>query len=52
MATDFTEETAADAVIESFGPDTDPRLREILTALVRHLHAFAREVELTIPEWE
>ena len=52
MATDFTEETAADAVIESFAPDTDPRLREILTSLVRHLHAFAREVELTIPEWE
>ena len=52
MATDFTEETAADAVIESFAPDTDPRLREILTSLVRHLHGFAREVELTIPEWE
>jgi catechol 1,2-dioxygenase len=51
MATDFTEETAADAVIESFGPDTDPRLREILVSLVRHLHAFARDVELTIPEW-
>ena len=52
MATDFTEETAADAVIESFGAQTDPRLREVLTALVRHLHAFARDVELTIPEWE
>jgi hydroxyquinol 1,2-dioxygenase len=52
MATDFTEETAADAVIESFGAQTDPRLREILSSLVRHLHAFAREVELTIPEWE
>src|ERR1700735_1019527 len=52
MATDFTEETAADAVIESFGAQTDPRLREILTALVQHLHGFAREVELTIPEWE
>jgi catechol 1,2-dioxygenase len=52
MATDFTEETAADAVIESFAPSTDPRLREILTSLVRHLHGFAREVELTIPEWE
>jgi hydroxyquinol 1,2-dioxygenase len=51
MATDFTEETAADAVIESLAPSTDPRLREILTSLVRHLHAFAREVELTIPEW-
>jgi hydroxyquinol 1,2-dioxygenase len=52
MATDFTEETAADAVIESFAPSTDPRLREILTSLVRHLHAFTREVELTIPEWD
>src|SRR6516225_5186196 len=52
MATDFTEETAADAVIESFAPGTDPRLREILSSLVRHLHAFARDVELTIPEWE
>jgi len=52
MATDFTEETAADAVIESFAPDTSPRLREVLVSLVRHLHAFARDVELTIPEWE
>jgi hydroxyquinol 1,2-dioxygenase len=52
MATDFTEETATDAVVESFAPSTDPRLREILTSLVRHLHAFTREVELTIPEWE
>jgi catechol 1,2-dioxygenase len=52
MATDFTEETAADAVVESFAPSTDPRLAEVMTSLVRHLHAFAREVELTIPEWE
>ena len=52
MATDFTEETAADAVVESFAPSTDPRLRAILTSLVRHLHSFAREVELTVPEWE
>jgi catechol 1,2-dioxygenase len=52
MATDFTEETAAGAVIESFGPDTNPRLREVLVSLVKHLHAFASDVELTIPEWE
>jgi catechol 1,2-dioxygenase len=52
MATDFTEETAAAAVIESFGQTPDPRLRQILTSLVTHLHAFARDVELTIPEWE
>jgi hydroxyquinol 1,2-dioxygenase len=52
MATDFTEETAADAVVDSFAPTTSPRLRAVLISLVRHLHSFAREVELTIPEWE
>src|SRR5208282_3682707 len=52
MATDFTEETAADAVIESFAQTPDPRLREVLSSLVRHLHAFVRETEPTIAEWE
>jgi hydroxyquinol 1,2-dioxygenase len=52
VATDFTAETAASAVIESLAPQTDPRLREILSSLVRHLHAFARDVELTVPEWQ
>jgi hydroxyquinol 1,2-dioxygenase len=52
MATDFTEETAADAVIQSFQNTPDPRLREILTSLVRHLHAFVREARPTIGEWE
>ena len=52
MATDFTEETAADAVIESFAATPDPRLRELLTSLVRHLHAFVRDTEPTIAEWE
>jgi hydroxyquinol 1,2-dioxygenase len=52
MATDFTEETAADAVVESFAATPDSRLRELLTSLVRHLHAFVRETEPTIAEWE
>jgi protocatechuate 3,4-dioxygenase beta subunit len=52
MATDFTEETATSAVVESFAATPDPRLREILSSLVRHLHGFVREVEPTIPEWE
>ncbi len=51
MATDFTEETAADAVADSFAKTQDPRLRELLTSLVRHLHAFVRETEPTIAEW-
>jgi catechol 1,2-dioxygenase len=52
MATDFTEETAAAAVIDSFADTPDPRLRELLGSLVRHLHAFVRETEPTIAEWE
>ena len=35
----------------SFDRCTDPRLREIMRALVRHLHAFATEVQLTEAEW-
>ena len=34
-----------------FGPDTDPRLREILASLAKHLHAFAKDVNLTHEEW-
>jgi hydroxyquinol 1,2-dioxygenase len=52
MATDFTEETAADAVVQSFADTPDPRLRELLTSLARHLHAFVRDTEPTIAEWE
>ena len=52
MATDFTEETAAAAVIDSFAATPDDRLKTILTSLVTHLHGFVRDVELTIPEWE
>ncbi len=49
---DFTEETAADAVVDSIAPGTDPRLRELLTAVVRHLHALVRETRPTVAEWE
>jgi len=41
-----------DAVIEAFGRTEDPRLREILLALVRHLHGFAREVRLSEREFQ
>ena len=41
-----------DAVIASFERSPDPRLREIMQALVRHLHALATELSLTEREWE
>lgn len=38
-------------VIDSMGPKTSPRMREVMSALIPHLHDFAREVELTVDEW-
>ncbi len=40
-----------DQVVERFGDTPDPRLREIMSSLVRHLHGFIREVGLTEAEW-
>lgn len=48
----FTEENSVAAVNARMGEDADPRLREIMASLVRHLHAFARDVNLTQAEWE
>ncbi len=39
------------AVEASFDGTPDPRLREVMQSLTRHLHAFASEVELTEDEW-
>ena len=38
--------------MDSFAATQDPRLRELLSSLVRHLHAFVRDTEPTIAEWE
>ncbi|HEX6468486.1 MAG TPA: intradiol ring-cleavage dioxygenase [Streptosporangiaceae bacterium] len=38
-------------VLSRLDSTPDPRLREIMRALVRHLHAFTREVALTDEEW-
>ena len=40
-----------DEVVASFDGSPDPRTKEVLSALVRHLHAFAREVDLTEEEY-
>jgi hydroxyquinol 1,2-dioxygenase len=45
------ENTITDAVLERIGAAPDQRLQRVLTSLVRHLHDFAREVELTEAEW-
>jgi hydroxyquinol 1,2-dioxygenase len=38
-------------VVASFDNAADPRLKELMQALTRHLHAFLREVRLTEEEW-
>jgi hydroxyquinol 1,2-dioxygenase len=46
-----TEDNVTELAEARWGTARDPRTAEVLTALVRHLHAFAREVRLTEAEW-
>src|ERR1700740_3122360 len=46
------EAAVTDVVLNAMAEAPDPRLREIMAALVRHLHSFAREVRLTEREFE
>src|SRR5512139_570898 len=46
------QEDVTKAVTEAFKNTQPPRLREILLSLVKHLHAFARDVHLTEEEFE
>jgi hypothetical protein len=39
------------AVISATGPKASPRVRQITTSLIQHLHEFARENEITVDEW-
>ena len=46
------EKDVTKAVLSEIARSKNPRLREILSALVRHLHEFAREVKLTEEEFQ
>ncbi len=46
------EQELTDLVVESFGHASDDRLKQVMQALTRHLHAFLREVRLTGDEWQ
>ncbi|XWW99833.1 hypothetical protein V2A60_007846 [Cordyceps javanica] len=39
------------SVIDATGPNASPRMRTIMSALIQHIHDFAREVDLTMDEW-
>jgi len=46
------EQAVTEEVVASFADAASPRYREVMQSLVRHLHAFAREVRLTQAEWD
>ncbi|MBK3568701.1 intradiol ring-cleavage dioxygenase [Streptomyces sp. MBT62] len=47
-----THVTVTDEAVASLRDTADPRLHELMSGLIRHLHAFAQETRLTQAEWE
>ncbi len=47
----FSPQAITDAAIASFSKADNPRLKQIMQSLVKHLHAFAAETQLTEAEW-
>lgn len=47
----FSEEHSEDVVIQRSGPDANPRVKQLVDSLVKHLHAFIKETEPTMEEW-
>lgn len=48
---DFTEKNLTDAVLARLDGATDARFKQIMSSLIRHMHDFVRDVELTEAEW-
>ena len=47
----FTEADSAEVVIGRMEKCDDPRLKEVVAAIVRHMHAAVKEIEPTQEEW-
>lgn len=45
------EDELVATVVASFDGTPDPRLKQVMQSLTRHLHAFIRDVRLTAAEW-
>jgi hydroxyquinol 1,2-dioxygenase len=48
---EYKQDKLTQDVVDAFAKTPDPRLRQLMTALVKHIHAFAREVDLRPEEW-
>ena len=46
-----SEEQITQNVLDSMAHAPDPRLKQVMSSLVSHIHTFIREVELTQEEW-
>jgi protocatechuate 3,4-dioxygenase beta subunit len=51
MTTPSIEDQLTEAALARLANDANPRFKTIITAVIRHLHALVREVELTEEEW-
>jgi hydroxyquinol 1,2-dioxygenase len=51
MSTPPRESALLDQVLEAYCRTSDPRWNAVAAALIRHLHEFVNEVELTPQEW-
>ncbi|MBT5799077.1 MAG: 6-chlorohydroxyquinol-1,2-dioxygenase, partial [Alphaproteobacteria bacterium] len=47
----FTEENSIDVVNKRISEKCDPRLKEVMTVIVRKLHEAVKEIEPTQDEW-
>jgi hydroxyquinol 1,2-dioxygenase len=47
----YNQDKLTQDVVDAFAGTPDARLRVLMTSLVKHMHAFAREVDLTPEEW-
>jgi catechol 1,2-dioxygenase/hydroxyquinol 1,2-dioxygenase len=48
---ELTPETITQAVLDQMATTPNPRMKEIMASAVKHLHAFAKDVNLTPAEW-
>jgi catechol 1,2-dioxygenase len=51
MPRSTTEDDITATVLARFAATPDPRLKQIMLALIKHLHDFVKDVELTETEW-
>jgi len=51
MMSYVTESNITDVVLDRWKAVSDPRLRQIMQSLIRHLHAFVRDIEPSEQEW-